>query len=165
MKQNKIIILVVSILVIAGAAYGAYVYMQSKDNRSPESSSNTQNETRSANDGDQDATTSSGDQTVQGVLVDGFPGNKIPLYLGDIVESKKSKDSMGSDQYNVSIQTSDNIEKVIDLSKRNYMNDGWDIRTNPTDKMFVSHSDEFIVTVSFTENENGVLINYGITTK
>lgn len=162
MEQGKLIVLVIGIVILGGAGYGAYSYFQSDDNKQSNSNSETQNSSEDTSNQNQQA---SGDQTVEGRLVDGFPGSKVPLYRGDVVESSRSTDSQGRAEYNVRIQTSDDMQKVVDRTETNYMNDGWDITTRPTGSMFIAHHDEFIVTVSFSENDGGVLINYGISTK
>lgn len=161
MEQGKLILLVVGIVILGGAGYGAYSYFQSEDSKQS-NNSETQNSSENTSEQSQQA---SGDQTVEGRLVDGFPGSKVPLYRGDVVESSRSTDSQGRAEYNVRIQTSDDMQKVVDRTETNYMNDGWDITTRPTGSMFIAHHDEFIVTVSFSQNDGGVLINYGISTK
>lgn len=161
MEQGKLILLVVGIVILGGAGYGAYSYLQSEGSKQS-NNSETQNSSENTSEQSQQA---SGDQTVEGRLVDGFPGSKVPLYRGDVVESSRSTDSQGRAEYNVRIQASDDMQKVVDRTETNYMNDGWDITTRPTGSMFIAHHDEFIVTVSFSENDGGVLINYGISTK
>lgn len=157
--KNKVLVGAVSVAIIGGVAFAGYSLLQS-DKDGTENSS----QTAQTNDRNQEQS-SAKDQTVEGRLVDGFPGDKIPLYLGDVVESKRSTNSFGKAEYSVSIQTSDDIQKAGDRLETSYMNEGWDIRSEPVGNMFVSHSEEFIVTVSYGESDGGTLINYGITTK
>lgn len=161
--KNKVLIIIASLIVIGGGAFVAYSLMDSNDNNT-DGNSQTTNEGVSDRGNDQNQDDAQ-DQTVEGRLVDGFPGDKIPLYLGDVTESKRSTSSFGKAEYNVEILTSDDMKKVVDRTETSYMNEGWEIRSRITDSMFIAHSDEYIVTVSFAEADNGVLINYGISTK
>lgn len=59
----------------------------------------------------------------------------------------------------------DAVEAAAERLETDYMNEGWEIKAYPTDKSFVSHSDTYIATISFTSNDDGTLIRYHIEPK
>lgn len=164
---DKIALIVIGVLVASGIGYGAYTLTRTNGD---DPSTNTGSQSESTVDVENNTTaTTSGDQVVEGGLVEGFPGDKIPLYLGDVVESSRSADSYGKTEFNVTIQTNDSFERVDDWTRTSYVNEGWDIRTeNKTllgGTMIIAHSDTYINTITYDEQEGGIIINYGISEK
>lgn len=159
MQQNKAILLIVAIIILGVAGYGAYSYMQGDDNQPT-------NSNLEASDTDSQHQESSDSLIVTGGLVEGFPSDEIPLYPGgDIVESRRTTNFMDQAEYSVYIQTDDSMQAVGERLETDYMNGSWEIKSYPTDKSFVSHSDEYIVTVSFSEDEDGTTVRYYIGVK
>lgn len=162
--QNKVLLTVIGLVVAGAAGFGVYSMTKSDDDKSADTAQTQKNPTSP----DQ-APVDSGDITVQGSLVPGFPGGKIPLYLGEVVDSKRSTDSFGRPEYNVRIKTSDSFDKVDDWTRISYVNEGWDIRSESKTllggTMIIAHSDEFINSISYDEQDGGIMINYGISTK
>ncbi|MFA5630016.1 MAG: hypothetical protein WC997_00775 [Porticoccaceae bacterium] len=151
-------------MVVAGTVvYGAYSAMPRGVNEQAASSGSASQDTVNQNQA------ASGEQKIEGALVEGFLGNKIPLYLGDVVDSKLSASSAGKTEYSVRIKTADSFEKVDNWTRISYVNEGWDIRSESKTllggTMIIAHSDEFINTITYDEQDDGVLINYGISTK
>lgn len=163
--QSKVLLAIIGIAVTGAAGYGIYSYMQADDEPTASDNSQAQNTNNAA---DQNAA-NLGDQTVEGDLVEGFPGGEVPLYLGDVVDSKRSTDSLGRPEYNVRIKTTDSFERVDDWTRTSYVNEGWDIRSESKTllggTMIVAHSDGFINAISYDEQGDEILINYGISTK
>lgn len=164
--KNKVLLAFLSVLVVGAVAYGAYSLAQSEDDSSSVSNSAKVEKSQSESSQSQSAT---GPETVTGALVSGFPGDKVPLYLGDVVESKRSETSDGRPEYNVTIKTDDSFDKVDNWTRISYVNEGWDIKNESKTLlggvMITAHSDEYINTITYDAQDGAVVINYGITKK
>ena len=161
--KSKAFLAIFAVVVAGAVVYGAYSSMPLGGNEQTAMSASELDDTVAP------GPAAGGDIKVEGGLVEGFPGNKIPLYRGDIVDSKRSSSRDGRAEYNVRIKTADSFEKVDNWTRISYVNEGWDIRSEGKTllggTMIIAHSGEFINTIKYDDQDGGILINYGISAK